>query len=88
MELDTLATHASWMENFPWTRIAGVQYPQLQKARVDYKLVHSVPSAKAREILGDGNFGGYYQRPDEDMQELWRIGVEETREVIANNWPR
>lgn len=88
MELDALATHASWMENFPWTRVAGVQYPQVQKARVDYKLVHSVPPARAREVLGDGNFGGYYQRPDEDMQELWRIGVEETREVIANNWPR
>lgn len=88
MELDPVATHASWMENFPWTRLAGVQYPQVQKPRMDHKIVHSLPSAKAREYLGDGNFGGYYQRPDDDMLELWRIGVEETREVIANNWPR
>ncbi len=88
MELDPVATHASWMENFPWTRLASVQYPTVQKARIDHKLVHSLPPAKAREYLGDGNFGGYYQRSDDDMLELWRIGVEETREVIANNWPR
>ena len=26
-EIDTIASHASWMENFPWTRLAGVVQP-------------------------------------------------------------
>ena len=24
-EIDPVASHASWMENFPWTRLAGVE---------------------------------------------------------------
>jgi len=87
MAVDTVASHASWMENFPWTRLANVAYPQHQKAKIDPRLVHALPPAKAREYLGDGNYGGYYQRSDEDMLEIWRIAVEETREVIAKSWP-
>ena len=26
-ELDPVASHASWMENFPWTRLAGIKLP-------------------------------------------------------------
>ena len=39
------------------------------------------PSA-TRAYLGDGNFGGYYQRSDADMMAVWQIGVEEAREHI------
>jgi creatinine amidohydrolase len=87
MEVDSVASHASWMENFPWTRLANVQYPQVQKPKVDRALVHALDPLRARNHLGDGNFGGYYQRPDSDMLEIWRTGVEETREVIAKGWP-
>lgn len=87
MEVDSVASHASWMENFPWTRLAGVEYPQIQKAKVDLTNLRGLPAAKARSVIGDGNFGGYYQRPDAEMLEIWRVGVEETREVIASGWP-
>ena len=40
-----------------------------------------------RAILGDGYFGGEYQKPDEDMLDLWRTGVEETREQLEGPWP-
>jgi creatinine amidohydrolase len=36
--------------------------------------------------LGDGNFGGYYQRDDAEMQALWDIAVLETRELMAGAW--
>ena len=26
-EIDAVASHASWMENFPWTRLPGVVQP-------------------------------------------------------------
>ena len=32
---DELASHASWMENFPWTRLAGVALPRDQKVVVE-----------------------------------------------------
>ena len=37
-------------------------------------------------VLGDGNFGGAYQKPDEQMMQVWRAGVEETREALEGPW--
>ncbi|MGH8283768.1 MAG: creatininase family protein [Gammaproteobacteria bacterium] len=87
MQIDPVASHASWMENFPWTRLEGVQYPSLQKPMLDATRIRRINPADARSYLGDGNFGGYYQRSDEDMLAVWCAGVEETRAVIAQNWP-
>ena len=42
--------------------------------------------ARFREILGDGSMGGFYERSDEEMQALWSVAVEETREVLAGGW--
>jgi creatinine amidohydrolase len=39
-----------------------------------------------RAHLGDGNFGGYYQRPDDEMLAIWQTGVEETRALIVDGW--
>ena len=33
--------------------------------------------------LADGNFGGLYQRDDEDMLAIWAIAVEEVRDLLA-----
>jgi len=85
-EIDPIASHASWMENFPWTRIAGEASPGIAKAPVDYpNWTHLGPRA-IRERLGDGNFAGRYQRPDADMAAIWSVAVVETREVIAEGW--
>ena len=40
-----------------------------------------------RTILGDGSFGGEYEKPDDIMLELWRAGVEEVREALEGPWP-
>jgi creatinine amidohydrolase len=39
-----------------------------------------------KELLGDGNYGGRYQRSDEEMLALWRVGVEETRAMMQDGW--
>jgi creatinine amidohydrolase len=85
-EIDPVASHASWMENFPWTRLAGVEYPDVQKPMLDTSRIRSVDPRRAREYLGDGNFGGRYQRSDDDMLAVWKTGVEETRAAIADGW--
>ena len=35
---------------------------------------------EVRAYLGDGNFGGYYERSDEEMLAIWDVAVEETRD--------
>ncbi len=34
-EIDPQASHASWMENFPWTRLPGVELPSAPKPMLD-----------------------------------------------------
>jgi creatinine amidohydrolase len=86
-EIDPGGSHANWMENFPWTRLANVAIPRETKAGFDRELMRASAPAGVREILGDGSFGGAYQKPDEAMLELWRTGVEETRTQLEGPWP-
>ncbi len=85
-EIDPVASHASWMENFPWTRLPGVAAPSQQKPMVDFEKLRLGGAEDYRAQLGDGNFGGYYERSDEEMQALWAVAVEETRGVIESGW--
>ena len=84
--IDTEASHASWMENFPWTRLAGVAMPDHHKVLPPRSGHAALTGTAQRTHLGDGNFGGWYQRPDEEMLEIWQIAVAETRTMIAENW--
>jgi len=84
--VDPVASHASWMENFPWTRIAGVEYPAHQKPMLDTSHIRAMQPHAIREFLGDGNFGGRYLESDEAMLGIWRVAVEETRALIDGGW--
>jgi len=85
-EIDPVASHASWMENFTWTRLAGVDAPTQQKPMVDFDKVRGGSAADVRRHIGDGNFGGYYQRSEAEMAALWDVAVVETRALIAQDW--
>jgi creatinine amidohydrolase len=85
-EIDPVASHASWMENFPWTRLAGAEPPKERKPMIDMARMRLLDPKALRDYLGDGNFGGYYQRPDEDMQAIWAVAVAETRELLQGPW--
>ena len=83
--VDPVASHASWMENFSWTRLPGT-VAEGAKPMVDLTQMRGRSPAAVRDLLGDGNFGGRYQRSDDEMQSIWRVGVEETREAIDGPW--
>ena len=83
-ELDPGASHASWMENFPWTRLDAVELPTQRKEPLPQPLP-AAPGAM-RELAGDGQYGGFYALPDEDVLRVWAAGVEETREVLEHRW--
>ncbi|MGY8799105.1 MAG: creatininase family protein [Longimicrobiales bacterium] len=84
--IDSEASHASWMEGFAWTQVEGVEPPTGHKAAVDLSDREDLSASQLRERLGDGSFGGYYTRPEEDLQRVWSVAVAETRQVIEGNW--
>ena len=85
-EIDKVASHASWMENFPWTRLPNIRGPEHQKTMVDLEAMRMRDPEGVRKMLGDGNFGGLYQRSDEDMLAVWDVAVKETRALIEGPW--
>lgn len=84
--IDPVASHASWMENFPWTRLEGVEQPKHQKPMLDIARFGQLDPGRKKELLGDGNYGGFYQRSDAEMQAIWDIAIEETRALISSGW--
>lgn len=80
------SSHGSWMENFPWTRISGVVMPDGVKPPIPPRIIRQAPPAELRRLTVDGSFGGSYQRPDEEVLEVWRTGVAEVRDLIENGW--
>ena len=78
-------THANWFENFPWTRLAGVATPARAKPMADLDEMGADP-ADVRRALGDGSFGGSYERPDEEMLRLWDVAIAEVRDLIESGW--
>ena len=83
---DPVASHASWMENFPWTRLANVVMPWEQKPAIELETIRQLDPKALRAHLKDGNWGGVYQRDDEEMLKIWKVGVEETRELLSDGW--
>ncbi len=85
-EIDPVASHGSWMENFPWTRLPGVSLPENQRPMVDLARVRTLDPVSLRAYLGDGNYGGVYQRSDDEMLALWDVAVAETRALLTGAW--
>ncbi len=80
------ASHASWMENFPWTRLADVTLPDQEKPALDADVLRLLPPDEVRRYVGDGNFGGTYQRDDDTMLRLWDAAIDETRALLEGPW--
>jgi len=85
-EIDPDASHASWFENFPWTRLAGVTMPDEKKPMADISKMRELDPREVRELLGDGSLGGVYERSDDDVMRVWHTGVEEVRDLIDHCW--
>ena len=85
-EIDPNASHASWMESFPWTRVEGVTVPREPKPMVDLTRLSSLDPRETRSLLGDGSFGGLHRRPDEEILAVWEVAIQETRELLAGGW--
>jgi creatinine amidohydrolase len=85
-EADPEPSHANWFENFPWTRLPGVELPAGRKPPLDEAAYRVAGPSEVRELLGDGVFAGAYELPDEHTDRVWRTGVEEVRELLESGW--
>jgi len=81
-EIDPDYDHASWSENFPWTRLPGVVSPAQRKPPVVWP--EDGNPGTWREALGDGSFGGLYQRSPDDERRLWAAAVEAIRQRLED----
>jgi creatinine amidohydrolase len=86
-EIDPEYSHANWGENFPWTRLEGVELPD-RKPMLDEAAYVVAGPEQLRDVIGDGSFGGLYRRSDEEMLRIWQTGVEEVRELLDSGWRR
>jgi len=84
--IDSVAGHASWMENFPWTRLEGIVLPKKRKAMLDPTMKKQMSAEEFRKYVGDGNYGGLYERSDEEMLALWEVAVADVRFQLENEW--
>lgn len=53
---------------------------------VDLDQLRRLSPEKARTLLNDGNYGGLYQRSDDDMNLIWQTALDEVRELLNGNW--
>ena len=86
LAIDAEYSHANWGENFPWTRLPGIESPTERKPMLDEAAYLVAGPKQLRDLIGDGSFGGLYQRDDEEMLRIWQAGIEEVRELLESGW--
>jgi len=84
--IDPEGSHANWLESFPWTRLPGVEVPGAPKPVVEAARILDDDPEGNRRLLGDGSYGGVYQRSDEEMNRLWDAAVEQLRRALEDGW--
>ena len=72
------------METFPWTRLEDVALPEGHKGALALQDV--TDPGEFRGLAGDGSFGGFYERPDEEMLQIWAAAVDEVRALLESGW--
>ena len=80
-EIDPDYDHASWSENFPGRDCRTSRLPTDRKPPVVWPENGEVRK-RLEKALGDGSFGGLYQRSPEDEARLWDAAVQLIRERL------
>ena len=70
--------HASWLENFPFTRVGELPEGEKTPPRVPGLM----GAEEAREVYGDGVFGGAYTASPAVMDEIFAVSLEDILQLI------
>jgi len=71
-------SHASWMEAFPFTIVSEIP----AEPKIPPKVIGVPGAEEARQLYGDGMFGGHYAASPEIMDELFAAALEDVLEFI------
>jgi len=71
--------HANWLEAFPFTMVGDL--PEGQK--IPPRVPSDVMDARtARQVYGDGSFGGPYRPPEGIMQEIFESCLADIMQIL------
>ncbi len=70
--------HAGWIEAFPFTRVADLPSGEKHPPRVPGLM----ESTQARQLYGDGVFGGPYQVADSIMTEIFEAALQDILQLL------
>ena len=71
-------SHASWLENFTFTRLG----PAPEESKLPPKVPGLMNAKTAREVYGDGSFGGPYQVDDSIMDEIFQACLQDILQLL------
>jgi len=71
--------HANWLEAFPFTRVAELPEGEKTPPRVPSDIMDA---RLAREVYGDGSFGGPYRVDDAIMQEVFDAALQDVLQLL------
>ena len=66
--------HANWLEAFPFTRVAELPEQPKTPPFVPSEILEA---GQARQIYGDGSFGGPYRPPEGALQEIFDAALQD-----------
>jgi creatinine amidohydrolase len=72
-------SHANWLEAFPFTIVADLPEGQKTPPQVPSDIMDA---HTAREVYGDGSFGGPYQSTPEIMQEMFDACLDDILQML------
>ncbi|GAB4534428.1 MAG: creatininase family protein [Anaerolineales bacterium] len=79
VKYDLKPAHANWLEAFPFTIVSDLP--------AEPKAPPAIPglmgAQEARQVYGDGSFGGPYRAADEVMSELFQAALEDVCHLLA-----
>jgi creatinine amidohydrolase len=71
--------HANWLEAFPFNIVADLPEGEKTPPQVPSDIMDA---QTAREVYGDGSFGGRYRVPDETMQEIFEAALQDVLQLL------
>ena len=77
-------THASWLEAFPFTRVA----PLPNEPKIPPYVPGLVSALEARKVYGDGNFGGPYSVENFIMDEIFKASLLDILQILQFKTPQ
>ena len=72
-------SHANWLEAFPFTIVTDLPEGEKTPPRVPSDIIDA---QTAREIYGDGSFGGLYRASQATMQEIFDAALQDILQLL------